>query len=115
MGQETSNVTHQPLLPKDRDSIPVQVLSVQEDTVVVANIAAGNNRVALPPESEIVEVSASDTCRIVFGNSSVDATVGTRRVFPLGSAVYKVPPGATHIAVTTYNASSGIVTIARMF
>lgn len=78
-------------------------------------IAAGNNRVALPPEAEIVEVSASDTCKIVFGDSTVDATTGTRRIFPLGSAVYKVPPGATHIAVTTYNASSGTVTVARMF
>jgi hypothetical protein len=115
MGQETVNVAHHPLLPKDRDSLPIQVLSVQEDTVVQANIAAGNNRVALPAESEIVEVAASDNCRIAFGTSTVDVTVGTRRVFPMGSAVYKVPPGATHIAVTTYNASSGVVTVARMF
>lgn len=115
MPLETANVTHLPLLPKDRDSIPVQVLSVQEDTVVFANIAGGNNRVALPPDSEIVEVAASDVCRVKFGNSSVDATSGTSRIFPQGVAVYKLPPGATHISVTNYNASSGILTVARMF
>jgi hypothetical protein len=115
MGLSTANVAHHPLLPKDRDSLPIQVLSVQEDTVVEAPIAAGNNRVALPAESEIVEVSASDTCKFAFGNSSVDVTVGVKRVFPLGSAVYKVPPGATHIAVTQYNGSTGVVTVARMF
>jgi hypothetical protein len=82
---------------------------------VQASIAAGNNRVALPAESEIVEVSASDTCRVAFGTSTVDATVGTRRVFPAGCAVYKVPPGATHIAVTQVGTSSGVVTVARMF
>lgn len=115
MALQTDNVTHLPLLPKDRDSIPMQVLSVQEDTVVAANIAGGNNRVALPADSEIVEIAASDVCRVKFGTSTVDATVGTARVFPQGVAVYKVPPGATHVAVTNYNASAGIVTIARMF
>ena len=115
MGQETANIAHQPLLPKDRDSKSIQVLSVQEDTVVQVTIAAGNNRVALPAESEIVEVAASDTCRVVFGSASVDATAGTRRVFPAGCAVYKVPPGATHVAVTQVGTSSGFVTVARMF
>ena len=93
----------------------IQVLSVQEDTVVQATIAAGNNRVALPADSEIVEVSASDTCRISFGTSTIDVTAGTHRVFPAGCAVYKIPPDATHIAVTQVGTSSGFVTIARMF
>jgi hypothetical protein len=82
---------------------------------VQVGIAGGNNRVALPPESEIVEVSASDACRIAFGNASVDATAGTRRIFPSGVCVYKVPPGATHVAVTQVGTSSGFVTVARMF
>lgn len=115
MAQETVNVAHQPLLPKDRDSIPIQVLSVEEGTVVQLVIGAGNQRIALPTQSEVVEVAASDTCRVAFGDSSVDATAGTRRLFPSGSAVYKVPPGATHIAVTQVGTSSGFVTVARMF
>lgn len=115
MSEETANIAHHCLLPKDRDSIPVQVLSVEEGTVVQLSIGAGNQRIALPAFSEIVEIAATDTCKVAFGDGSVDATAGTRRVFPSGSAVYKVPPNATHVAVTQVGTSTGVVTVARMF
>jgi hypothetical protein len=109
------NYTLQPLLPKDLDSIPIQVLSPDETAVIAITISAVNNRVALPSNCEIVEICASDNCRIVFGNASVDATTGTRRLFTAGAAVYRVPEGATHVAVTSYNASTGLVTVTRLY
>lgn len=111
----TPNYSLAPLLPKDRDSVSIQVLAPDETAVVSVTIAAGNQRVALPSNCEIVEVAASDNCLMVFGDSSVDVTTGTRRLFPAGSAVYRVPPGATHIAVTSFSASSGTVTVTRLF
>jgi hypothetical protein len=112
--EQTNFIAHQPLLPRDRDGIPMQVLSVQEDTVIQLSIAAGNQRTTLPPDAEVVEVAATDVCRLKFGNASVDATASAR-VFPGGTQIYKLPPGATHVAITQVGTSSGFVTVARMF
>lgn len=115
MTSYTPNYSLAPLLPKDRDSVSIQVLAPDEAAVVVANIAPGNNRVALPADCEIVEVAASDACRMAFGDGTVDVSVGNRRIFPAGAAVYRVPPGVTHIAVSQYNGSTGVVSITRMY
>jgi hypothetical protein len=103
-----------PRLPKDRDGDAIQVLSVEESTVLQLDITGANDREALPANAEVVEIAASNTCRIVFGDSSVDATVGVRRIFPIGVAVYRVPLGATHIACVQVDGSTGFVTVARM-
>ena len=111
----TPRFGHEARLPRDKDDNPIQVLSVEEDTVVAANIASGHNRVALPADADVVEIAATNECKIKFGNSSVDASTGVARVFPLGVCVYKVPQGATHLSVTSYNSSTGLVTVARMY
>ena len=101
-------------MPKDVDGKAIQTLSPIESTTVQALIAAGNQRIAIPTGSNIVEISANDTCRIKFGDNTVDATAGTARIFPPGSAVYKVPSEATHLAVTQVGTSSGFLTMCEM-
>lgn len=101
-------------LPKDVDGKAIQTLAPIESTVIQAVIAAGNTRIVLPSTAKVVEIAANDSCRIKFGDSSVDATAGTSRIFPAGVSVYAVPPGATHLAVTQLGTSSGFVTVCEM-
>lgn len=101
-------------MPKDVDGKAVQTLAPVESSVVQLVISAGNARTALPTGANIVELAANDTCRVKFGDSNVDATSGTSRIFPAGVAIYRVPAEATHIAVTQVGTSSGFVTIAEM-
>jgi hypothetical protein len=101
-------------LPKDVDGHSIQTLAPVEDTVVQAVITAGNQRITLPTGANIVEVAANDVCRIKFGDSAVDASSGTVRIFPPGAAVYRVPAGATHLAVTQVGTSSGFLTVCEM-
>ena len=105
------------MLPTDLNSAPIQVLAIDESAVVELPIQAGNNRVALaytPANSQIVEVTATSDCRIAFGDSTVDVTAGTRRIMMAGTAVYKLLPGTTHVAVTALGGGSGYVTVSRM-
>ena len=104
-----------PHMPTDRNNTAVQALAPDDDAVVQLVISAGNQRIALPPDSVIVEVASSGDCRMAFGDSNVDVTTGTRRIFPAGLAVYRVAPEITHVAITSLAGSSGIVTITRMF
>lgn len=104
-----------PFLLKDRDDHSIQTLAPDDTTVVQATIAAGNSRAALPTGAQIVEIASTDFCRIAFGDVTVDATAGTRRIFPAGAATYRIPDGADHFAVTQVGASSGVVTVTRLF
>jgi len=101
-------------LPKDVDGHSIQTLAPVESTVAQVVIAGGNQRVALPTGANIIEIACNDVCRIKLGDSTVDATSGTSRIFPPGAAVYRVPSGATHLAVTQVGASSGFVTVCEM-
>lgn len=109
MGIET-----QPHLPRDRNDNAIQVLTPDDTTVAQVAFGAGNQTAPLPTDSTIVEVVSTDFCRIAFGDETVDATVGTRRIFPPGGAVYRVPSGATRVAVTQIGTSTGFVTVTRM-
>ena len=101
-------------MPKDVDGKAIQVLAPVEGTVAEVVIGAASSSVALPSGASVVEVAASDLCRIKFGDASVDASVGTVRVFPAGVAVYRVPVGATHIAAIRIGSSSGFLTVAEL-
>ena len=115
MSDFTPSYTINPSMPKDRHSQPIQVLAPYEASAVTLSIAPGNQRIALPAFAQVVEIAASDVCRVRFGDSTVDATVADARVFPAGVGVVAVPPGSTHFAITQYNGSSGIVSVARLY
>lgn len=108
----------QTYLPQDKAGASIQTLAPDESTVVELTIGA-DSRIALPANARVVEVAATGVCRIRFGDSGVTAAGG--RVFPAGISVYKVPETdvdgtrATHIAAVQIGASTGTVTVARMY
>ncbi len=101
-------------LPRDPGAAPIPALAPDDTSVAQVSIAAGNNSAALPAGSVIVEVSAQDYCRMAFGISTVDATVGVRRLVPPGISVYKLPASVTHFAVTQVGSSTGVFTITKL-
>lgn len=103
-----------PSFARDSGAAAIPALAPEDTTVSEASIAAGNNRVALPANSVIVEVSCQDFCRMAFGTSTVDVTSGTRRLHPPGISIYRVPADATHVAVTQVGTSSGVFTVTRL-
>jgi hypothetical protein len=101
-------------MPKDSNGASAQVLAPEETTVVQGTIGAGNDRVAIPTDADIVEITCTDTTRCAFGTVTVDATAGTKRILLAGTYTYKVPSGATHVAFTRVGASSGNATVAKL-
>ena len=103
-----------PNLHKDANAAPIQVLIPDDASVVQITIGAGNQSTSLPSGAVIVEICATDDCRVAFGTSGVDATSGVKRAFTKGAAVYKLPDTATHVACTQIGTSSGFLTITRL-
>jgi hypothetical protein len=101
-------------LPRDPGAAPIPALAPDDTSVTQVTIAAGNNSAALPAGCVIVEVSSQDYCRMAFGISTVDATVGVRRLVPPGISVYKLPANATHFAVTQVGTSAGVFTVTKL-
>lgn len=101
-------------LPRDPSAAPIPVLAPEDTTVATATIQTGNNSAALPAGSIIVEVCATDYCRMAFGISTIDVTTGTRRIIPPGVSVYKIPANATHFAITQFGTTSGTVTVTKL-
>jgi hypothetical protein len=99
---------------RDPNAAPIPALAPDDTAVAEVAIAAGNNRAAFPANCTIIEVATQDYCRMAFGTSTVDATVGVRRLHPPGISVYKVPPFATHFAVTQVGTSTGICTVTKL-
>lgn len=95
-------------LPIDQNGNPIQALALASN----ANAAIGLSSVtiAIPANTDIVRIAATAGCRIKFGPSSVTASV-VDTVFPIGVEVFKVPAGATHLAVIQEGAASGALTV----
>tara|TARA_R110000822_G_scaffold68587_1_gene166872 strand:- start:6214 stop:6525 length:312 start_codon:yes stop_codon:yes gene_type:complete len=96
-------------LPKDSDSVSVQVLSPGTSTNIT--IGVSSNSLALQ-SSWVIRVASLVDCWIAFGNGSVTATTADM-LFPAGVETYKVPKGASHIAVIR-NIDAGILNVTRM-
>lgn len=103
-------------LPLDQRGNPIQSLAPDPSKTVTVPIGVSSNRVALPSgvgERDIVRVAGNAACFVRFGDSSVIAA-GTDALFPVGTEVFRVPPGATHLAVVQDGAVTGILTITEM-
>lgn len=100
-----------PRMLTDQLGNPIQVLAPA--TTVKAAITASSARVALPTDSEVVRVAADGNCYIAFGNGSVVATANDI-LFPVGSEMFRVPAGATNIAVIQDGAATGSLVVTSM-
>jgi hypothetical protein len=102
-------------MPTDRNSAPIQVLQV-EDTVNQAFNATPANGVAVPSGSEIVMVSTTAACWVIFGTSgiTVTAAVNGAILVPGGGVSLKVPEGTTHFAVVRASADDGTISVGKL-
>lgn len=98
-------------LPQDQKGNAVQALAPSTNANVAIGAASAN--VALPAGAEVVRIAASCNCFINFGNSTITAS-GTSPVFNAGAEIFKVPVGATHIAVIQNGAVTGTLSATRM-
>lgn len=107
MGQNT--VTSN--LPRDQDNHPIQVLA--PSTLVNAAVGGSSVATALPAVGEIVEIGVNTDAWILFGTSGSTVATSTGMFMPKGAAVYKVPPGATHLC-HIQDTASGRISIVRL-
>lgn len=101
------------VLPYDQNQDPIQVLGVDEASVVSVAIPLGSSSAAtaLPGAvGAVVELTLTETAYIAFGGSGVSATTSSRLLNP-GTYVYRRLDGQTHYAVralTTAGSSTAV-------
>lgn len=105
-------------LPADNGGEAIQVLSPEEDTVQQVSIGATQQRITLPAESDIIELTATADCRVRFGDGSVVADANSRALLR-GTYVYSLSahpdPTYTHISVIRLTTDdSGNLTATRL-
>ncbi len=98
------------ILSQDLRGNPIQALSPYENVSVP--VGASSNRVALPPDAEIVRLASSVDCFFRFGDSNVTVD-GSGSVFTKGVEVFRVPVGATHICAIQLT-SGGLMSVTKM-
>lgn len=102
------------LLPRGADGTSIQCLRPDESTVQQATIGATQQRITLPSDTDVVEISLSADCRIRFGDGTVVAT-GTSRILLRGTYVYSTSRHHTHMSVIQLTGSdSGFATATRL-
>lgn len=102
-------------LTLDKFGNAVQALEPVDTGAQVA-IGAATARVALPTggdAGELVRLVANVACYFRFGTVTVNAAA-TDHLFRPGVELFRVPAGATHIAVIQDGAVTGKMTITRM-
>jgi hypothetical protein len=69
----------------------------------------------LPDVGALVEVRATDTCYVAFGDASVDAeATSASMLFPAGEKVLQLPSGVTHFAVIRAGSTNISVQVERL-
>ena len=99
-------------LPLDQFGKPIPVLG-EAGTPVNLTAGAASVSGALPANCDVVRVACLNDCYIDFGTSGVVAAAGTSMFMPKGAELFKVPSGATHIAVIQHT-TGGVVSVAPM-
>jgi hypothetical protein len=94
-----STASTKALLPRDVNSVPIQVLSIDYLTSVVGAIGAASARVAVPTTTKIIQISNTQDMWVKFGDNTVTASAAAGSVlFPAGERVIQTPENITHMA-----------------
>lgn len=82
---------------------------------------SGSSQSVVLPAGNVLEISASQTCWIAFGDNTVTASkpaggpqTGTSILFIQGTSVYLRPPKATYIAAILDGSTAGALTVTGM-
>jgi hypothetical protein len=101
-------------LPRGVDGQSIQALRPDEDNVQQATIGASQQRITLPAETDVVEITVTADSRVKFGDSNVVAD-GNSRALLRGTYVYSTNSRMTHVAVRQLtNTDSGNCTATRL-
>lgn len=107
----------------DMNGVVVPFMAPEPSTTVAVAIGAASSRVGLPTGgagllADFVRVAATNPCRFKFGDANVVAVNGAGAGDSYLNAnyaeVYRVPDGATYIAVIQEGAVTGTVSITEM-
>jgi hypothetical protein len=102
------------IISRDQNGQVIQTLAPDGSTTAKSALTSGSVAVALPSGAEFVEIASTGNFHFLFG---VSATVDTNdSLFPAGSAIYRVPDGATHLSHIRADAASDAlpITITKM-
>jgi hypothetical protein len=101
-------------LPRDRNSEPVQVLSLDFANAVYGALAVASARVTIPTMSDIIQIVNTQDMWIKFGDGTVTAAADTAGNVLLlaGERVYRVPAGMTHMAFIRDSADGRVGVVA---
>jgi uncharacterized RmlC-like cupin family protein len=102
-----------PVLQHDKNGNAVQVLSPSISTAVTTS-GAGSASGALPTGSVIVRLETTGPAWIRFGDSTVTAVSNGTSVLMQAGDYFRVPQGATHLAVLRIGSENVSVSITRM-
>lgn len=101
-------------LPRGADGTAIQCLRPDEDNVQQATIGASQQRITLPTDTDVVEVTVTADCRLKFGGGAVVADANSRALLR-GTYVYATDKYTTHVSVIQLTGSdSGFCTATRM-
>lgn len=97
-------------MPQARNADAVlQAIAPDPAQVATGTAGAASSRITLPSGAEVVRVACINDLYFRFGDSTVTAA-GTDSFMPKGVEVFKVPSGATHLAIIQHT-TGGVVSV----
>ena len=101
-------------MPIDKTGSSIQVLGVDESTVLNLTAGAVSSFGALPGvEDSIIELTVTEIVRIAFGLTGVTASATSRLLNP-GTYVYRRLARQTHVAVIEVAAAGGSISVVAL-
>lgn len=101
-------------LPRGQDGTSIQCLRPDEDNVQQATIGASQQRITLPSNTDVVEITLTADSRVKFGGSTVVADANSRALLR-GTYVYATDKSMTHVSVIQLTGSdTGNMTATRL-
>ena len=102
----TLNVT------KDVNNHPIQAVEPVSASVAKASISGSSVQLTIPTGSVLIRCASNNNCYIEFGTNPTATT--NSMLFPAGVEIFRVPAGATKIAVIQDGAVTGTFQVTKM-
>lgn len=114
MAYTVRSVSQQVQLLRDKWQNAVQALSPVIGSSVVVSVGATSQNSTIPTDAELVRCASTGNCHLIFGVGSAPTATTSEMIFPAGSEIFVVPPGATHFAVIQAGVSTGSFSMTRV-
>ncbi len=98
---------------RDHSGAWLQSLATNTERAIVS-LSGSSQRLTVPTDARVVRLASSGNCWFLFGDGTVTVSGSTGHLFPAGTEVQNVPPGATHVAIIQEGTATGNFCISRM-